>query len=99
MTIKFVLINGVLCRSELGSSYRNKNSSSAPEYKVYNPFLTFLLYDCLHTHTLFCYVLIGNCMWMNRNGISINNNVEQEIVNHEERDQTVVMAALNGMFQ
>ena len=38
-------------------------------------------------------------MWMNGNGISINNNVEQEIVNHEERGQTVVMAALNGMFQ
>ena len=35
-------------------------------------------------------------MWMTRNGISISENVERVIVNHEEQGQTVVLAALNG---
>ena len=41
-------------------------------------------------------VLVGNRMWMARNGISITDNVEQEIVYHEERGQT--LAALNGTY-
>ena len=37
-------------------------------------------------------------MWMSQNGISVNDNVEQEIVSHEEQGQTVVLAAFNSMF-
>lgn len=35
-------------------------------------------------------------MWMMRNGITITDDVERDIVSYEEKGQTVVMAALNG---
>ena len=35
-------------------------------------------------------------MWMVRNGIDVTPDVEQQIVHHEERGQTVVLAAINS---
>ena len=41
-------------------------------------------------------VLIGNRMWMVRNGIDVTPDIEQQIVHHEERGQTVVLTAINS---
>ena len=47
-------------------------------------------------HFLSCQVLIGNRMWMVRNGIDVTPDIEQQIVHHEERGQTVVLTAINS---
>ena len=36
-------------------------------------------------------------MWMARNGINIPEDVEKDIVSHEQQGQTVVLAAINSM--
>lgn len=41
-------------------------------------------------------VLIGNRKWMVRNGIDVTPDIEEQIVHHEERGQTVVIAAINS---
>ena len=43
-------------------------------------------------------VLIGNRTWMIRNGIDVTPEMEQEIVHHEERGHTVVLAAINSKY-
>jgi Cu+-exporting ATPase len=43
-------------------------------------------------------VLVGNRLWMSRNGISIAEEVERDIVYYEEQGQTVVLAAMNGIL-
>ena len=35
-------------------------------------------------------------MWMERNGIHVTPDIEQQLVHHEERGQTVVLAAINS---
>ena len=41
-------------------------------------------------------VLVGNRMWMVRNGIDVTGDIEEQVVYHEERGQTVVLAAINS---
>ena len=41
-------------------------------------------------------VLVGNRLWMSRNGVSIPEDVERDITNHEQQGQTVVLAAINS---
>ena len=36
-------------------------------------------------------------MWMASNGINIPEDVERDIVSHEQQGQTVVLAAINSM--
>ncbi|CAI8046627.1 Copper-transporting ATPase 1 [Geodia barretti] len=43
-------------------------------------------------------VLVGNRMWMARNGINIPEDVEKDIVSHEQQGQTVVLAAINSIL-
>ena len=41
-------------------------------------------------------VLIGNRTWMVRNGIDVTPEMEEQLVHHEERGHTVVLAAINS---
>ena len=45
-----------------------------------------------------CAILIGNREWMNQNGIALPNQVDHLMMRQEEKGQTAVLVAVNGLF-
>lgn len=43
-------------------------------------------------------VLIGNREWMTRNGLVINNDIDDSMTEHERRGRTAVLVAVDGKF-
>lgn len=41
-------------------------------------------------------VLIGNREWMNRNGILLQSDVDNAMIEHEQRGRTAVLVAVDG---
>lgn len=43
-------------------------------------------------------VLVGNREWMLQNGLSIESDIDQVMIEHEERGHTAVLAAINRVL-
>jgi len=57
-------------------------------------FLLYFLSDALNAQQY--KVLIGNREWMIRNGLAINNSVNDSMTEHERRGRTAVLVAVDG---
>ena len=57
-------------------------------------FLLYYLSDALNAQQY--KVLIGNREWMIRNGLAINNSVNDSMTEHERRGRTAVLVAVDG---